>query len=525
VDGYVVPLRLHPAFFALVRGDDLLSSPAAYLASPTCHMVGCRGEHVAALFAVLPALDDLHRRRVLARAARKEAAAAAEAAALDTCSADSAASTAGLAAAAALDAVARDEAALFGRPHAFTAGQPLGEWLEALAWADPTTGTPLPPPPFRAGGGNGDAADKEEEEEEEDDDDVQEDCDGESFDAWDAEVTPRRLRWFLRFVASAWLGAGVALQVASFKEGLGDLVGLDSGALAFEAAELAVLFCGPDEVAWDEKSLRRTLRPQGGFEKDENTMVWLRGELADMPNARRLDFLELVTGQRLLLPDQVLTVRLTQERWPFFHSCTNQLDLPRYGSRASLRAALDEALAHGKHGGFSEFAHIGAGAGGGSEGGGEGGGGGLFEIGGLGGGGLGRGGGSGGGIVEALGANGHALGALLGAGLSAGGGAGSDGGAAAAALRRALASLGEAHGMDPGALARLVGLGEGGGGSEEDGDADGGEDDEEDEYGEAGEGHDGGWGEESEDEGSEGEVYGEGPHDEGEDDDEEGYMD
>jgi len=74
-------------------------------------------------------------------------------------------------------------------------------------------------------GGNGDAADKEEEEEEEDDDDVQEDCDGESFDAWDAEVTPRRLRWFLRFVASAWLGAGVALQVASFKEGLGDLVG------------------------------------------------------------------------------------------------------------------------------------------------------------------------------------------------------------------------------------------------------------------------------------------------------------
>jgi len=60
----------------------------------------------------------------------------------------------------------------------------------------------------------------------------------------------------------------------------------------------------------------------------------------------------------------VITVRLTTEKWPFFHSCTNQLDLPRYPSRAALKSSLAEALANGGAGGFSEFAHIGAATGG-----------------------------------------------------------------------------------------------------------------------------------------------------------------
>ena len=81
-----------------------------------------------------------------------------------------------------------------------------------------------------------------------------------------------------------------------------------------------------------------------------------------MAQPQRLDFAELTTGMRFLAPDKVITVRRTAEKWPFFHSCTNQLDMPRYGSRAALQASLSEALANGQAGGFSEFAHIGAGA-------------------------------------------------------------------------------------------------------------------------------------------------------------------
>jgi hypothetical protein len=55
---------------------------------------------------------------------------------------------------------------------------------------------------------------------------------------------------------------------------------------------------------------------------------------------------------------KVITVRRTDERWPFFHSCTNQLDLPRFKSKEALHEALLEALANGGAGGFSEFAHI-----------------------------------------------------------------------------------------------------------------------------------------------------------------------
>jgi len=39
-DGYLVPLRLAPAFFALVRGDADLSDLAVQLASSTSHMTG-----------------------------------------------------------------------------------------------------------------------------------------------------------------------------------------------------------------------------------------------------------------------------------------------------------------------------------------------------------------------------------------------------------------------------------------------------------------------------------------------------
>jgi hypothetical protein len=206
-------------------------------------------------------------------------------------------------------------------------------------------------------------------------------------------------------------------------------VALDS-LFSFEAHELCNLLCGPELVHWDDHSLTKLLKPVGDFRlsarevsstfnaptstegsgtggdgdrpqgrtKDDkkkkegeggkggkggkgssngsggvDTLVWLRNWLVALPQEGRLDFLELVTGQRALLPDLVIHVRRTQSSsssssstatsnenssgavgLPYFHSCTNTLDLPRFTSEASLVTAMTTAMANGSAGGFSE---------------------------------------------------------------------------------------------------------------------------------------------------------------------------
>jgi len=124
VDTHLVPLPLHPALFALLRGDRL--DPCTYFASAGSHMSsGSKGSHVAQLFAVLPELDRIH-----AAAAAASSSALGSGGGSDAC-------------------LAELLEPLLEKAQPFTSGLPLGEWLEYgdLPWADPITGAVLPPPP------------------------------------------------------------------------------------------------------------------------------------------------------------------------------------------------------------------------------------------------------------------------------------------------------------------------------------------------------------------------------------------
>jgi hypothetical protein len=371
VDGHLVPLPLHPALFALLRGDPL--DPSRYLVSPGSHMaLGSKGSHVAQLFSLLPELDAIH-------------------------------------ALSSSDGGGGDDgglAALLEKPQPFTNDLPLGEWLEYgdLPWADPITGAALPPPPSVVAPSSSSSSMSSE---------LKSGGGGEGGGVWwEGSVTGLTLRPFLHALADLWLGRGVARQVAALRRGLGDLVGLDAGVLSFEPTELRNLLCGDSNraVEWDDESLRKTLRPKGDFRRPksssstavppsfggglgapgggggEDTLDWLRLELVALGPRDRLRFLELTTGVRApLAPGNLITVQRAGAgssgggvmggsssfggssapgggaaaaaiQLPYFHSCTNTLDLPLYSSQEALREGLRTAIANGFAGGFSEIA-------------------------------------------------------------------------------------------------------------------------------------------------------------------------
>jgi hypothetical protein len=349
VDGHLFPLRLHPTFFALVRGDHL--DPSTYFAAaPSHHLDNCHGAHLAPLFALLPELEAIENKHPLSftnSAADNAAAERKRTAALNE---------------------------LLSEPRDFTQGLPLADWLEFLPWADPITGAALlqPPPPLSSASTLANAsalatpltaptaaaASSASMSLGWYDDDNS--CSGGVDSA--GEVNGNTLKCFLLQLGDLWLGRGVAQQAAAFRRGLSDMASLDAGVLAFEPSELRDLLAGPDQVEWTTESLKRILRPKGDFvlpassssssgsrsssssssplrrralsasspscsnssHSGVDTLEWLRDELVALSQPDRLKFLELTTGVRCLTPDKVITVRRTDQRWPFFHSCTNQ---------------------------------------------------------------------------------------------------------------------------------------------------------------------------------------------------------
>ena len=265
--------------------------------------------------------------------------------------------------------------ALLAAPRAFTQGLPLGDWLDFLPWADPITGAALLAPPGVLLAGSDFASTTT----------TPPHLGWVDGASAAGEVTGGNLRGFLAQLADLWLGRGVARQAAAFRRGLGDMASLDAGVLAFEPAELRDLRAGPGRVEWTDESLKKILRPKGDFVLSAasggsrgsgagggsssaasasplrrrtassgsgsnsgatsgaggggssgsaggggasgggvDTLEWLRQELVLLAQPDRLRFLELTTGVRCLTPDKVITVRRTDQRWPFFHSCTNQ---------------------------------------------------------------------------------------------------------------------------------------------------------------------------------------------------------
>ena len=389
-DGALVPLPLHPLFFTLVTHDrpaaaaatsgvfassapsssssyyagsvaarlGLAVDPTPALSGPTSHMVGCAGETVAQMMALLPAL---RRAEAAKREAARLAALVKEAVTKQQEQQDEAAGAAKdaelealeAAAAAAAEDVAAADKVVFDASHPFTAqGQTLREMLRItpLEFADPITGlalTPLPEPepPLPTATTAPDVSSPRPL--------------SVAPTTHPSVVTPGTLRKYLESVAEFWLGHGVARQVAAFRRGVSAVFGWRR-LLAFSPQELADMVCGAGSVEWTEKSLKALLRPAGGFDERSPTLGWLRQELLRFTPPERRSFLKFATAVPRLVPGLSLTVACKGSGggWlPTAQTCTPQLNLAAYSSRQDLASALREAMANADaDGGFHERA-------------------------------------------------------------------------------------------------------------------------------------------------------------------------
>ena len=118
-------------------------------------------------------------------------------------------------------------------------------------------------------------------------------------------VTSGNLLAFLEAVADLWLGSGVQCQIEAFRKGVSQVFDWRH-LLAFSATELSDMMCGAGNIEWTEKSLRRLLKPSGGFSHDSPTIQFLRAELVNMQNPDRQSFLKFATAVPRLVPDTQL---------------------------------------------------------------------------------------------------------------------------------------------------------------------------------------------------------------------------
>ena len=210
----------------------------------------------------------------------------------------------------------------------YSQGMPVGEWLAAACFEDPVTGAALRPRGL------------------------------------DTELSLANLSEFLDLLWAAWLGSGIAAQVEACRAGFADVaVGVAPGRLhdalrVFEPAELQVIVCGEVGVEWSMADLRQMIKPGYEYTESHDAFVWLLEELLAMDQPTRSAFLSFVTSSPRL-PQGGLTIVVDKQRadseadavaLPTARTCTQQLRLPPYGSRAELAKMLGTALAHGEEG-------------------------------------------------------------------------------------------------------------------------------------------------------------------------------
>jgi len=157
---------------------------------------------------------------------------------------------------------------------------------------------------------------------------------------------------FVSLASEFWLHSGVEPQMVAFRRGLYDVLG--SGAVylwAFSPHELRRLFCGEDEVIWNEKELDEHIHCGGGYTKTSEQVRWLREEMLDMPQANRAKFLEFVTSCPRLPPGGLRDLKVSVHPdpaesfgLPRSRACAHRLFLPRYASREELAVQLHEAI-------------------------------------------------------------------------------------------------------------------------------------------------------------------------------------
>lgn len=158
-------------------------------------------------------------------------------------------------------------------------------------------------------------------------------------------VDAASLEEFVEATAWWWLREGVAAQVAAFRQGVEDVCET-SAIWAFEADELAALFCG-GRVEWTHEELQQHLRPRGIEARD---MEMLIDALDRMALERREDFLEFVTACPRLPPGGLAALEITVASaqppgsLPRARTCTKELRLPKYESLEQLEERLSCAM-------------------------------------------------------------------------------------------------------------------------------------------------------------------------------------
>jgi len=166
----------------------------------------------------------------------------------------------------------------------------------------------------------------------------------------DITVTPDNVHEFLKLACEFWLDKGVQRQVAAFRQGLGDVFPVESLA-TFTAVELQVMFCGDDEIEWDEKSLLAQVRPLGGLTSESQLYKLLIAEMLAMDKKSRSLFLDFVTSCPRLPPGgmskfhmDVYPENTENSVMPRSRACANQLYLPPYRAAEELHERLQEAM-------------------------------------------------------------------------------------------------------------------------------------------------------------------------------------
>lgn len=154
------------------------------------------------------------------------------------------------------------------------------------------------------------------------------------------------LEEFVELAARWWLRDGVAAQVAAFRAGVEDVCRF-STVWAFEAGELAMLFCG-GHTEWTREELLQHLRPAAALGAPE--LQQLAEVLARMTPARRARFLEFVTACPRLPPGGLAAAEISVApanppgSLPRARTCTKELRLPKYSSAEELEERLNWAI-------------------------------------------------------------------------------------------------------------------------------------------------------------------------------------
>ena len=115
-------------------------------------------------------------------------------------------------------------------------------------------------------------------------------------------LTVETVEEFVLLASSFWLRDGVEPQVVAFRKGLYDVLGHGVVLLwAFAPAKLQRISCGEAKVIWSDKELMDHIQVGGGYNPEDEQIVWLREELGSMQQQQRSRFLEC-DGEGQFLP-------------------------------------------------------------------------------------------------------------------------------------------------------------------------------------------------------------------------------